>query len=48
MLIPMVVEKLLKLEFLYLLLPAASVNVAKNFDVPSVESEVLHFLIGDD
>ena len=48
MLIPILVEKLLKLEFLYLLLPAVSVNVAENLDVPGVESELLHFLIGDD
>jgi hypothetical protein len=25
-----------------------SVNVAENLDVPGVESELLHFLIGDD
>ena len=48
MLVPIVVEKLLKLEFLYLLLPAASVDVAEHLDVPGVESELLHFLIGDD
>ena len=48
MLVPIFVEKLLKLEFLYLLLPTVSVNVAENLDVPSVESELLHFLIGDD
>ena len=48
MLVPIVVEKLLKLEFLYLLLPAASVNVAEHLDIPGVESELLHFLIGDD
>lgn len=48
MFVTIVVQKLLKLEFLYLLLPAASVYVAENLDVPRVESKLLHFLIGDD
>lgn len=46
--ISVVIEKFLKLELLNFLFSTSTVNMAENFNIPSVESELFHFLVRHD